>query len=172
MTHPGWDGTRSRAGTIRRLVVLAGATAALSGCFRYVPTDPEAVPAGARVRVHLAPEAQARVARSLGRRVEATIDGTLAARPPHQLSLEIPVGTRQEGFFRTGLAQNVQISQRDVVGLEVRRFSRGRTLLLIGAAAGGAASLVASLVGTTGNGSSSPSLPPESEIRIPLPTAR
>lgn len=159
-------------GTAWRIAVLAGAAALLSGCFRYVPIDPAAAPIGARVRVHLTPTGQIRVAQDIGRRVEATLDGTLAGRPQQRFSLEIPVGTRPDGFFRTDLAQDVQIAPQEVAGFDVRRFSRGRTLLLIGAAAGATASLVATIVATTGGGSSGPPLTTESEIRIPLAVAR
>lgn len=66
--------------------------------------------------------------------------GTLVERDATQLSLRIPIATRQVGFHQAEIDRQIRVLAADVVQLERRRLDRGRTALALaaaGAAAGG-----------------------------------
>lgn len=151
----------------RRAIALALTIAFLSGCFSYVPTQLGAVQEGAVVRVHLSPAAQVQLTQRVGRRIEDSLDGTLTGRQPSQLMLKVPIAAQQEGFFRGEIAQDIQIAEPDVLGIDVRRFSHAKTALLVGGAAAGAGALIAFIVSNSKGGSVGPGGGIE-EIRIPL----
>jgi hypothetical protein len=152
--------------TQRRAIALLSTAALLSGCYVYVPTQIGTVGAGEQVQIHLSPRAQVELSQR-GRRVEQTIRGTLAERRGDQLMLKVPIGTQQEGFFRSAIEQDLPIAEADVLGIDLRRFSGSRTMLLIGGSAGGAAAIVLTIIATSRNPSGDGGPGPE-EIRIPL----
>jgi hypothetical protein len=131
-----------------------------------VPTQIGSIPEGAQIRVHLNPATQVALSAQTSRRIEDILEGTLTGRQQDRLLMNVPIAAQQEGFFQSAIAQKVEVPAPGVVGIDVRTFSTGRTVLLIGGGAavtGGILTLL--LHGGQGSGGTPPPVP---EIRIPL----
>jgi hypothetical protein len=97
------------------------------------------------------------------------LQGKLARRSASDLSLLIPVVSRQQGFFLQGeLGQQITLPLTDVVGVEQKKLSSLKTALTVAGGTAGLAFLVVSIV----NGARSPTVrftpPPPDELRVPM----
>src|SRR5205823_14043074 len=97
--------------TRMRAPALACATALLTGCFTYIPTQLGSVPQGAQIRVHLNPATQVTLSTQTNRRIEDILEGTLTGRQPDRLLLKVPIAAQQEGFFQSAIDQNVEVPE-------------------------------------------------------------
>jgi hypothetical protein len=154
---------------LRRPAAGFGAAALLlgaSGCFVYVPGDAASVPAGESVRVRLTRAAGTEL-RELTTDEPSVVRGTVLRREPERLLLRVPLAARRDGFAMQPIAQDVGIATADIVDLELRRKSAGRTALL--AAGTGAVGLV--VIGMILGGARDPVLDapePPNELRVPI----
>jgi hypothetical protein len=138
---------------------------ALTGCYRYVPARAGAVPAGTEVRVHVSPEAAARVEPVLGSGLQE-VDGLLERWGDEVVvSVRVPAG---EGAIERDLRNRIILSPSEVLAIETRERDRARTALLAAGLTGvGVGALVAAISGVFG-GSQNTDPPVEEDSRVPL----
>jgi hypothetical protein len=136
-----------------------------AGCYRYVPARTGAVSAGTEVRVHVTPEASARVGPVLGSELQQ-VDGQLERWSDEVVvSVRVPSG---EGSVDRALRNRLVFSPAEVVAIEVRERDRARTTILaVGLAAVGVGAVVAAITGVFG-GSQNTDPPLEEDSRVPM----
>ncbi len=151
-----------------RPAVAAGLLLLPTGCYRYAPFEPAAVPApGAEVRLHLTPEGSARVAPALGAqtavvagRVERAAGAPAGAGAGAGVSLLVASTTKAYGGTMRWVGERVTIPLGAVARGERRVVDRRRSLLAGGGVALAAAAANAALRGAGGGGGSSGDGPP------------
>lgn len=117
--------------------LLLGAPA----CYRYVPAELTAVPAGEDVRLHLS-RAGMEALQPLSADPEPIVSGLAVRRDGERLLLRIPVRARPETFYGEAVGQDVWIPTAGIVQLERREIDRVRTGLLTAASVGAAAAVL------------------------------
>jgi hypothetical protein len=143
----------------------------LAGCYQYVRVDPTAVPAGSRARTELTSQGSIRLAETLGweerRRVEGRI---IEASPEGGMLLEVvgESGATPVGVSSRPLFERVSIPFEDLLSVELKRLSRGRTAALVGAGVGTAAAIVAAAFDLGGFGGGDEDNPPVDQFTFPL----
>lgn len=155
---------------MNHLVAALGAALLCSACYTYRMTAWDTAPVGEQVRGLLSTEARIRLEDSLRLRVDR-LEGGLVERNADRALFE--VRTTQDEYGRP-LYQRIELAQKDVLRMEVRRLDRLRTAAL---AAGVAAVTVAVIVfrasNNPGEPNGGPPLPPDAPpvwlFRIPLP---
>jgi hypothetical protein len=123
----------------------------MTGCFTYVPADVTTVPPGHEVRVYMSRQALA----ALPEDIQADglfLRGALTAQEADSLTLGVPVATGQSGVALTEIRQNVRVPMAEVVEVQRREFSGGRTALAVGGSAIGAAFIIALILKAAGAG--------------------
>jgi hypothetical protein len=138
-----------------------------AGCYRYIPSEPAAVPPGERVRVFVTREALIRLG-DLPVVEGSVLNGTLIRTEPTSIVLRLPVATRQTGFSMEVLGQDVFIPTDQVLQVERREVNRPITALLAVGATGLLAGLVVMIIGEAIQGEQHPSSG-DVELRAPLP---
>jgi len=153
-----------------RWALLLLAVPALGACYTYQPLAGPVAP-GMRVRAHLTTEGAVRQSEITGepRRV---MDGTVEAVENGSVTIEIHFGRNVGGFTRggEGLTQSVQIPRDQLEGLDERRLSKSRTVLLalgIGTTVG-VALQQAIAGGGGGQGTKPPDTRPPTALIVPL----
>jgi hypothetical protein len=104
--------------------------AATSGCYRYAPAEPTAVAPDAEIRVTLNDEGYRTVlpqAAPVGRR---TVEGRMVGLVPDSLIMSVWIGEAYRGTPFETTYQRVPIPRSDVLLVEDRQLSKGRTALL------------------------------------------
>lgn len=144
------------AGALWFLATITG----LTGCYKYTPlatTDPAP---GTQIAVELTPAGTDTLARFVGPHVVA-IDGRVVHADGTDLSLAVSVVRKRNGEEDFWKGELVTIPREVISGLQQRRLSTGRTLLLVGAVAAASASVgVAATGGGSGGGGSGGGPPP------------
>ena len=138
----------------------------LTGCFVYVPAEMQGVAAGETLRVRVSRSASAEIAEVVPGD-DPVVRGTLVRREQDRLFLRVPVAMRGDGLARRAITQDVAIPAGEILELERRRKSSGRTALF----AVGTAAVVGSVIGlivTDGRDRVIRNDGPPDEIRIPL----
>jgi hypothetical protein len=102
---------------------LAAVALTVSGCFRYVPAELQAVPEGGSVRIYVTRAVVDQFGEVLTD-TQPVLRGTVVRRDESQLLLRIPVGTRQVGFHSEELGQELPIPAREIIRLESRELDR------------------------------------------------
>lgn len=147
-----------------------GAALLCCACYTYRPTAWEIAPAGGQVRGLLSTEARIRLEDSLRLRVDR-LEGALVERNRDRALFEVRAARDEYG---RPLYQRIELAQKDVLRMEVKRLDTFRTAAL---AAGVAAVTVAVIVfrasNNPGEPNGGPPPPPEAPpvwlFRIPLP---
>jgi hypothetical protein len=136
-----------------------------TGCYRYVPARTGAVPVGTEVRLHVTPEAAARVEPVVGSSLQE-VDGLLERWGDEVvLAVRVPSG---EGAIERDLRNRVILSPNEVIAVEVRERDRARTAILTaGLTAVGVGAVVAAISGVFG-GSTNTDPPVEEDSRVPI----
>lgn len=163
-------------GSLAALSALARASAALvvslvaSACYATFPVQPETVPPGEEVVIHLSPEASQRTSMEAGYNVR-TMSGRLAWVEEDSLSLSVFAGRRVQGMAVDNTRAVYNFSRPDVVLMERRELHRERTLLLAGGIVG---AVVFTVLQARSSGGTGPNPigepPPPTPGRIPLPS--
>lgn len=143
-----------------------GAALVSSGCFRYVPVAPGAVPPGADVRVYVSRRAMADVPEELASG-GAYLTGRLARATADSVLLQLPVTRADAATGTLDLRQNVFLPASEIVEVRLRELSRSRTFFAVGGAAGLGLAIVAVVIDARGNSVDDPGEGPD-QIRIPL----
>src|SRR5687768_2378457 len=134
----------------------------LSGCYRYCPQRPGAVPPGSDVRVHLSVEGVQRIGEAYGS-AYGMLDGRLESWADEVvLTVAVPAAP---GMIDRGLRNRIVIPQPDIVGIDLRQLDRTRTGALsatLGVVVVGAA--IALFTGTFGGGTATDPPAPEDTI--------
>jgi hypothetical protein len=155
---------------VRNLAVLRGVTIVAialvaSGCFRYVPAELGTLPAGNEVRLELTRVGFAQLP-ELPNVAGPDLNGTLVRVEPDRLFLRVPVNVRLDGLVTQTVQQELAIPAGDIVQMEHRVLSRGRTALSVGA---GLATLGVIFLSFHDGGDDTPELPnrpPEEEAGV------
>lgn len=167
-------GRRLRRGPARPLLLLPIATL-LSGCYSYRVIEPHVVAPGEEIRVivrDVSRYARTRTDALLKRSTDPTfeLEGKLVRLTPDSLALSVWIGRDYVGTPFETVREEVAFPRSDIVRVERRAFSRGRTALL---ALGTTATIlflidrigVVEIVG--GSGDDGPPLPPIQEVVVP-----
>ena len=121
--------------TLTRALASTLAAAGLglnAGCYAYTPVTAPRSAAGTEVRVTLAEQGAAEIARFVGPRA-ASLEGRVVAGSDSALTLAVTTITRTNGVEETWPGDEVVIPRSAVAVAQTRRFARARTLLLTGA---------------------------------------
>jgi hypothetical protein len=148
-------------------VRLATAVAALSasGCFSYFPATLETVPAGENVRIFVSPAGMSEVG-ELPVAAGPMLQGTLVRRESDGILLHVPVASREEGFYRASIGQDVRIPSREILRMERRQINRFTTGLLVGGVGATAATVLTFSIRSFTSESRVPV--DEDQMRLPL----
>lgn len=152
--------------TITRGVAVLATASLLSGCYSYAPVQLTAVPTGEQVRVTLSRRGQLELAER-SPLIEEVVQGTFLGRTGEEVRLSVPVAVRQEGFFRSDLDQELPIPAGEIVAVDLRRFSAGKTAAFVGGIAGASALIVGVIIAASAD-PAGPGGGGIDEIRIPL----
>jgi hypothetical protein len=134
---------------------IVGTVLVASSCFRYVPTELSALPAGDEVRLELTRVGFAQLP-ELPNITGPDLNGTLVRVEPDRLFLRVPVNVRLDGLVTQTVQQELSIPAGDIVQMEHRVLSRARTALSVG---GGLATLAVIFLSFTAGGDDTPELP-------------
>ena len=118
-------------------IALVVATGVFSGCFRYVPAELGALPAGDDVRLELTRVGFAQLP-EMPNHPGPDLNGRLVRGDAARLFVSVPVNVRMGGIVTQTVQQEVSIPAGDIVRFERRELNRMRTGLAIG---GGLATL-------------------------------
>jgi len=132
----------SGSGRSRRALAAVLSAAVLAGCYTYVPVEPAAVPPGSDVRI--------RADRSFpaeGSSIQPNGGGVIRGRlvesfSPDTLLFSVALMPEATDVASRGLRSVLAIPTSAVTGVEMRRLSRGRTGLVVGASTVLAAALL------------------------------
>ena len=131
----------------RKIVSRAGGLLGallLSGCFTYVPVERASVAPGQDVRVFVSRTGLAQLPEALAS--DRWVRGSLDAWESGLLRLQVPIRRGADGYLGPDIREALEIPIGDVLEVERREFSRGRTAALVAA---GAALAAAGIVAVT-----------------------
>lgn len=150
-----------------RLAALLAVTAAMAGCYTYVPVNADAVSPGETVRARLTLRAREQVGARAAQ--DGELEGKLLERQDRSLTLFVPAARRQRGFFSEELHERVHLDRSDVIELERRQLDRPKTYVLSGVAAAVVLGIaIETLTGKTGGNTIDRTDPGPSAAVIPL----
>ena len=129
----------------RKIVSRAGGLLGallLSGCFTYVPVDRASVAPGQDVRVYVSRTGLAQLPEAFA--TDRWLRGSLDSWDPDLLRLQVPIRRSAGGYLGPDIREALEIPIGDVLEVERREFSRGRTaaIVAVGAAVATAGILV------------------------------
>ena len=152
-------------GALRRgLVVLAALW--LLGCHRYVPVELSSLQPGAEVRLYMSRAAIA----SLPEEVPVSdlyLRGRLLSQQRDSVMVGVPIPP-PPGSVGPDIRQQVTVGSGQIVDVQLREFSTGRTALAVGAGVGAAVALISLIFGA--ESSIDTGDPNEDTSRVPLIT--
>lgn len=149
-----------------RIGALGALALLLGGCFAYVPVDPGAVRPDDDVRARVSAARAAELDPLLMRDARVLEGRVLEA--GGDLLLEVPVASDLRGVRVETLHQRIRLPQQDVLELELRRFDRTRTALVLGSGLAVALAVVIHQLTRESGGDTQPPGPDPTELRIPL----
>ena len=148
--------------------ILSVVVTLLPGCYSYTISDPGVAPVGEHVRVAVTRAGGAEVAEVTGRDdAIPLIEGQLVGRDAQTLTVRIPVGSPLDIGTVTNLGQVVRVPVGEILSIEEREFSRGKTALLIGGSTAAATLLIIAMMETFGGGT--PIDPGDADVSIRSP---
>jgi hypothetical protein len=110
------------------------------GCYSYAPIEPSAAPVGTEVRAHISGAASDRIAPIIGQFNQRVLTGKIDENRGGAVTLEVQTGAALNNSNTiTPLIQRVPFDRSEVVQLETRQLSVGRTVALMGIVGGGVA---------------------------------
>ncbi len=137
----------------RGALLFAAATLALSGCYRYVPTQLEAMPPGEDVRLTMTRQGAFELAEVIEvTAVAPVVRGQIVRTEDQTLLLSVRVGSRQEGLHSVDLSSTIRIPMGEILGVERREFDAVRSGALAVGTAGVAAAVILVIMESFGNG--------------------
>ena len=138
-----------------RVVTFLIAGSMLSGCYRYIPTQLEAVPQGGEVQLLVSRQGAQELAEvtDLVQGPAPAVRGAVAGVENGDLLLTVPVAMRQEGFHRNQMVQTVRVPTGEILSVGVRELDKVATGFSIGAAAAGAGLIAFAILEAFGSAS-------------------
>ena len=124
-----------------RCFLLGTLLSTLLGCYKYVPTDLDAVPTGDRVRALLSVEAQQDLMQRIGTHY-TILEGKLLDKNDDDLIVSLATGKVSGYYGSQSYYQRIDVARQGVVRLDVRKVDAFQTLGLMGLLAGGTAFIV------------------------------
>ena len=152
------------ASTWRRLTVLLS-VGALSGCYKYIPTEAELEPPGQEIRVEvtrLGAEQMTEI--SDESMASGTITGEVVGVEDDDLLMKVAVGERQRGFQTVDLNQTIRVPLGEVLRLERRELDGTATGLVIGGVAAAGVAVVFTIMKAFGTSAPNDETPPPVEF--------
>jgi hypothetical protein len=146
-----------------------GATLALSGCYKYVPTRLDLTPVDERVRLVVSPAGATDLAAVGG--VDGavpTVEGRFAGLEDGTLLMRVPVGNGLMTPGAVSLDQMIRVPSEEIISIERREIDRARTGLLLAGALGGAVIVVLRIMEASGQRSDPPIDPDLYLFSIPI----
>ncbi len=126
-------------GRPRRTLTALALGLLVSGCYSYTEVSPAAVPPGSFVRVTVAPTSNVGVGAEPVPEGPRALSGRLMEGTSSEaLRLSVPLGKGDPGLSSRQLRSTVTLPMADVRRVELRRFEKGRTALLVGGGTVGA----------------------------------
>lgn len=158
------------------LRVTVWAALSLAACYSYVPLDPQAMSPGMHVRARLSAPGALRLSEANGE-VRQRLEGQLVSLQADTLVIVVPERSPGGSYVAQAALpprlDTLQVARAEVAVLEEKRFSAGKTALVVGAAGAASAFVVIrlfDLAGGGGGGSGGES--PDAHLAIPLITVR
>lgn len=103
------------------------------GCYSYAPIEPSSAPVGSEVRMRISGAASDRIAPIIGQFNQRVLTGKIDENNGGAVTLEVQTGAAPNtNNTIVPLMQRVPFNKGDVMELESRRLSAGRTALLMG----------------------------------------
>jgi len=139
---------------------------ATSGCYTYQRSSPAEVGPGQDIRVRLTGSFADSLGPILMTDDARVVEGAIVERNNGSLMLEVSVNSQLQGIRMETLSQRVLVPTEEMVDVEVKELSKGRTYGAIGLIVGvGVAIVVAQLSGDSGGASTGgPGGPVESVV--------
>jgi hypothetical protein len=124
--------------------MLALALTGASGCYRYIPTQYDAVPQGENVRVWVTRDVMNRIdsAGTIPVGDQPVLRGIVAEKSNGGIMLQVPIMQRQEGFHSAPIYQNAPLAQRDILSVDRRVFDKAGTAGLVAGTMGATAVVI------------------------------
>ena len=160
----------SHGGRGRRLGgALVGATLALSGCYKYVPTRLDVTPVDERVRLLVTPAGATDLAAFGGADGPApTVEGRVVGLEGGTLLMRVPVGNGSMTPGAVSFDQMIRVPSEEIISIERREIDRAKTGILLAGAVGGAALVVLGIMEASGQRSDPPNDPDLYLFSIPI----
>lgn len=156
-TMPRLPGSAPRPRGIARVPAALGALLCLmvaSGCYTFQPTTLTELAPGQDVRIRVTGSYADTLGPILLTDDARVVEGSVVELPPPSLLLEVAVSNELQGMRFQTLAQRVALPTDEIVEVESKELSRGRTYGAIGVIAAVAAAIVIDqLSGRSGGGS-------------------
>lgn len=149
--------------------LLLGAVLVASGCFKYVPTQLEAMPQGENVRLFVTRQGALELAEV--REVDGSIPsltGRLVSQEDREVLIQVPVAERREGFHSVDLTQTIRVPAGEIISVERRQFDPLGTGLLAGGTAALGAMVVYLIIDAYGGPPRPGEIPPDELRHIDL----
>jgi hypothetical protein len=131
---------RSRLRAIGVLLFLP-----FTACYRYAPVEPASVPPNEEVRVVVTDNAASRLFKEFGA-FSGSLDGHYAQQGSDSVSVSVLIGRVYSGVALESTRQTLFLARSEVVEVQRRVLSRGRTALATAGVLAGFALLVNSVV--------------------------
>jgi hypothetical protein len=116
-----------------------------TGCHRYVPVELSALQPGAEVRLFMSRAAAAALPEEVPVN-DLYLRGRLIGQTGDSVLMGIPIPP-QPGFVGPDIRQQVSVGSAQIVDVQMREFSTGRTALAVAAAAGAVAAAISLIFG-------------------------
>lgn len=124
----------------------------LTGCFVYAPVGGASPSPGEDVRLVIHPEAARRLAAEAGRSVQR-LDGRLVSMTGDSVAVSVWVGPGYRGTAFERMRRTYALAEPDVLEIQTRQLSRGRTALTALAVGAGLAFVIERVVNSRGGAS-------------------
>lgn len=117
-------------------LALSVALASVSGCYNYVPTEVGVVSPGEDVRLRVSREGGEELARTIeSSEIQLEVSGQFEGLEQGSVLLRVPV-VRDPTGLRPAIQQVVRLPEADVLTVDRRELSVGKTAALVGIGAG------------------------------------
>lgn len=144
-----------KIGRLTRLSAVAAVSLIGSGCYTYTPMSHDLAPVGEEVRVVVTRTGAGRLADEMQLDAAAPVlIGNVTGREPGFLLLRVPgPSNRPIGVAGVEIAQIARVPVDQVLSLETREMSTGRTVGLVGALVAGTTFAVLGIMEASGSDS-------------------
>jgi hypothetical protein len=106
-----------------------------AGCFKYIPTELEAVPPGENVRVYVTRNVVTSI-EEVVRTNDPVLSGQLVRRQDDNLFLRVNTAIRNEGFHSVPIGQDLSIPLQEIIQVERRELDPLGTSALVAGTVG------------------------------------